>query len=397
MRPECGLRLAVDADPQDAVRRLQPIFWRICNGVEQWMDEQPKTLLDEPRLRGSVAFLERYDDLLDGVAWVRKAIERDGGITLARSEWEVGVTVAGFVAASRQAAPGVVHDWRGAVRVLTAIWSPGLDRRDDVNAPQVAVASLGGGWAPGSGRGLPPTSLWEPAGIVLQAMIYKSVHRGLHSLASRHVAPLSSERCGGRGRFDAHIWMATHTIAGWLTSPDGGGRDDGLTVSSWACDERSLWELVSNAVLGPGRPGGGCCGGRPLPAAYPASLLGRWCEPAVGVRVGTVEAYVCLDCSGVCGQPRCPQHPSATVVATSLRNHFVTPRHRLADGDRAWGSEEVERAICKDEGCVQQLRRALGGHHRTCQPIYSTSATRCPYCRSTLTRQRPTRVWTRFP
>ena len=361
------------------------------------MDEQPNVVLDDARLRSLVAVVERFDDLYGRVEWVAGALQRDGGPTFARHEREVAVTVTALLVAAKQAAPRIGCDWQPAASVLLiALSSPGVAHREDVNAPQVAAACLGGGWAPPGAPDL-PTRFWEPAGLALQAMTYKSVHNGLHSLATKNVPPLTRYRCRCRGRFDELVVRGAHAITAWLASDaDCGGRA-WPTIRQWRCDERTLWEFVSNAVLGPGRPGGGSCGGRPLPGAYGTCLLGRYLQDAVGLRVGTVETYVCMECEKLCGQPTCTLHPAATVMVSSSRNHFVTPRWQLPEDDQAWGYEQVERRTCNNPSCVQRLRDALDGRLKTAKPIYPTTLAACPACHTAIAGQRPISVWTRHP
>lgn len=353
-------------------------------------------LLDEPRLRGCVALVERFDDLLKSVAWLTGAVGRDRRPELSGCEWEVAVTVAGILTAAEKGGLGARHDWRGPALVLLRVWSPDLGHRPDVNAPQVAAACLAGPWRPRWAPNPPPTRWWEPARLVLMALVYKSVHSGLHRLANL-LPPLARERSQDRDRFNEHIWKGTHAIAGRLTAHDGSPVREGQTIRQWQCDERSLWEFVASAILGPGRPGAGGCGARPLPGAFNASLLGQWCQQAIGVGVGTIEVYVCAECQELCQQPRCADHPSAVVIGTSCRNHFVTPRQRLTGDDEQWGHEEVERKTCNNKTCIDRLHTALDGHHRDSKPIYPASATECPYCRTNLAGQRSTNVWTRFP
>lgn len=360
------------------------------------MDGQPRMLLDEPRLRSSVALVERFDDLLKSVAWVQDRVRREHRDGLSRCEWEVAVTVAGILAAGRKVSSGATHAWREPAAVLLKVWSPDLVHREDVNAPQVAAACLGGPWSPRGAADLPPTRRWEPARLVLMAIVYKSVHSGMHRLAA-NVPPLARERSQDRDRFNEHIWRGTHAIAGRLTALDRRAGDDGPTIRHWECEEHSLWEFVASAILGPGRPGAGGCAGRPLPGAYTASLLGQWCKQAIGVFVGTVEAYVCIDCEELYRQPSCPAHPSAVVIATSCQKHFVTPRQSLTGGDDAWGHEQVKRKTCNNGTCIDRLHVALHGHHLDSKPIYPASAPECPYCHTDIAGQRPTTVWTRFP
>lgn len=387
----------MDADPHEGVRRLAPLVLRLrlTQEVERWLEEQPTTLLDEPWLRPYVAIVERFDDLLRSVAWVAKALQRDGGPELSRQEQEVAVTIAAFRAAASQAAPSVEHDWRQPALVLLSAWRADLVHQDEVNAPQIAAACMGGGWTPPWAPDL-TSPWWEPAGLALEAMTYKSVHRGLHVMATKNVPPLARERCRCREQFTGHVTRATHLITAWLASGRGCGHGRFASISQWRCEERSLWEFIANAVLGPGRAGAASCG-RPVPGAFAASLLGRWCEQTLGVRVGTIEVYVCLECQELCAKPACPRHPSGMVIATSCRNHFVTPRCQLEEEDQEWGHVQVVRTTCNNPRCVERLRAGLHGHHQTARPIYPLDASECPSCHTTITGQRPVTVWTRHP
>jgi hypothetical protein len=394
------LSVVVDGDRWDTIeRQLAPLFEELGPWVEEWLDEQGKALVDERRLSGPIAVAERFPDLVERVDWVRKTFERDSGHDVPPALFEPVVALVGMAVAARAASGGSGGGWAAppdARRGLLKLWYGGAaHRRPDVEAPQAAATYLSGAWSPpGSPRF---HGRWEPAGILLEAMTYKMVHHGAHTLAGLAVPPWADQRYQRRADFDAEIVKGTHTIVLWLVAvsdePDDPGAD-AAGLAAWNWEERTLWEFLCGAVLGPARAGAPHRR-RPQAAAFTRTLFGRWAERTVGTTAGTVEVFACPVCVKVHDQPDCPESAGARAVATARRNLFVTPRDRLSGADRERGYVRRKRKVCKNPSCAEALRRLVGW--ADAEPLYPADLDQCPYCQGRTTGQRQVTVWTRSP
>ncbi len=391
------LSVVVDGDRWDTIeRQLAPLFEDLGPWVEEWLDEQGKALVDERRLSGPIAVAERFPDLVDRVDWVRKTFERDSEYEVPPELFEAVVALVGMAVAARAAAGGTEGEWtvpHEARQALLRLWyAAAARRRPDVGAPQAAAAYLSGTWSPpGSPRF---RGRWEPAGLVLEAITYKMVHHGAHVLANVGVPPWADQRYQHRAAFDAEIVKGTHMVVLWLVAvPDHPG-GDAPGLAAWNWEERTLWEFLCGAVLGPARAGGRQ-GTRPQAAAFRRTLFGRWAERTVGTTAGTAEVFACTECVKLHDRPDCPESGGARVVATARRNLFVAPRDRLASADREHGYLLRKRKVCKNASCAEALRRLVGW--ADAEPLYPADLDRCPYCNGRTAGQRLVTVWTRFP
>lgn len=391
------LSVVVDDDRWDTVeRQLAPLFEALEPWVEEWLDEQGKALVDERRLTPPIAVAERFAHLVDSVNWVRKTFERDSGYEVPSGRFEAVVALVAIAVAARAAAGGLGDGWaapRDARRTFLKLWRDGAARRRlEVEAPQAAAAYLSGAWSP---PGTPPfRGRWEPAALLLEAMTYKMVHHGAHSLANLGVPPWADRRSRQRAAFDAEIVKGTHTIVLWLVAgPEGRGADT-AGLAAWSWEERTLWEHLCGTVLGPARAGTRQ-GPRPQAAAFTRTPFGRWAEETVGTTAGTVEVFACPVCVKVHDQPDCPESPRARAVATARRNLFVSPRDRLSGVDREHGYVQRKRKVCKNPSCADALRSLVSW--ADAEPLYRADLDQCPYCGTRAAGQRPVTVWTRFP
>lgn len=388
--------MAGDTERWQPARCLTPLFQRLDRWVDEWITRQHSKA--QADFDASLVVVERFDGLLRKVGWLEDPLRDDFGID--RWEFQAAVALSGLLVAARPVGgeePSDPAPPATVARGFLSLRSPSTRCREDVTAAQLATAYLAGRWAPPGCLAFTAVR-WEPAALAISAMTHKSVRHGLHVLANKGVPPLHSERCERREHFDRRVAAATHTIAVWLTSPD--STDGEPTISEWDCEVRSLWEFLSDAILGPGRAGSRGDGDRPQPGAFSKCLLGRWCESRVGVLVKDVELFLCPHCREPHGQPTCPAQPTAVLTATWCRRRFVTPRSRLPEPDREWGHEEAVRKICKNPDCAEALHRLLSACGRTpCQqePLYPVDLTDCPYCGCRTPGQRGKTVWTRHP
>jgi hypothetical protein len=389
--------IVVEGDRWEALmRRLAPLLIDLERWVEQWLDEQARALVDEPRLNSFVVLAERFPKLPPKVDCVVRRFEERSGDEVPRCLLEPIIALVGMDVAARRARPSSGSQ-RAALeqagRALLELWSHrGGDRNPDLTAPHVAAAYLSGVWAP---AGWPRfAGRWEPARLQLGAMTYKMVHHGAHSLANMPLAPWTQLRQDERCRFDSAILAGAQRIVSWLVRGDGPPSCRGASLAAWDWEQRTLWEFLHGVVLGPGRPGGG--NGHPLAGAFLSSMFGCWAELAVGTTVGTVEVFVCTGCGRVRDLPGCEQHPGVTVIATGRRHRFVTPRDRLEDVEPDLGHLQVKRRVCKNPTCVKSLSDL--DCWADAEPIYPAAFQDCPHCHTNrFTGQRPVTVWTKRP
>ncbi|MFN2503422.1 MAG: hypothetical protein ABR540_04170, partial [Acidimicrobiales bacterium] len=327
----------------DLVARLQPLIRMLVPEVQRWMDEQSAQTVEERRYQPFVAIAEQFDDLLSSVNWVAECFGRTRGWQPDPPVFEAAVSLAGLVVAAREASPHAFRDGSvpsEVIEVFLAVWLSELARRPDVTAPQIAAAYLSGSWSP---PGTPVCdAFWEPAGLLLEALVYKSACHGLHRLANLRVPPLACERKEERSVFNQRIVEATHTVTVWTSAPPAQAAVDAGTIQEWDCEKLTLWEFLAGVILGPGRArrpgdGGAADGERPQAGAFPQTLLGRWGELEMGLIAATVELYVCTGCAKFHQEPSCEAFPSAAMVATWRRHQFLTPRDRLPAPQRHLG------------------------------------------------------------
>lgn len=389
--------IVVEGDRWEALmRRIAPLLKDLETWVEQWLDEQAHALVDERRLNSFVVLAERFPRLPPKVNCVVLRFEETSGDEVPRCLLEPIIALVGMEVAARKARPfsgsqpaALEH----AGRALLELWSHrGGDRKSDITAPQVAAAYLSGVWAP---AGWPRfDGRWEPARLQLGAMTYKMVHHGAHAMANLPLAPWTRQRQDARCRFDSTILAGAQRLVAWLVHGDGPPSCRGASLAAWDWEQRTLWEFLHGAVLGPGRPGGGS--GHPLAGAFLSSMFGCWAELTVGTTVGTVEVFVCPRCGRLRDAPGCEDHPAVTTIATSRRHRFVTPRDRLEDIERDLGHLQVRRKVCKNPSCVQSLSDLVCW--ADAEPIYPNALPNCPYCQTNrFTGQRPLTVWTMRP
>ncbi len=397
MAEACGMTSAVDTGRGGDVRGLRPLYECLESSVDERLDEHESS--GPKGIGATLLVVEQFPDLLARARWLEERARTRFGLD--RMAFEAVVALCAMQLAARRAGASGADDpappdWVTAA--FLTFWRPCLIRTPDVTAPQVATACLGGGgWYPRHGSEFDLPS-WEPARLGVMTMTFKAVNHGLHALANKGVTPLVRERCEQRDVFAHRVHAGTQAIALSLVSPQPG--ECGRSIAAWACEVATLWGFLFDLILGPGHPGGGGIGGRPLPGAFAKSLLGGWLEPTLGITVKTVEQYFCSSCNKPHPGPGCPVSPSALVMATSRRNHYVTPKDRLSGCDHTWGHEEARRNICKSDVCLEELRQLLSACGRRPaidqQPLYHERLEACPYCGEPPTRWHKT-VWTRHP
>lgn len=346
--------------------------------------------------RGAIVLLERFgrwdgtgswggrNTLLHEGSWMQEQLQRHHRIELDPRRWEAVVAVVGIWAAA-QAGPRNKdptmdppdHVFAAAMRAWLAVRA-----HPDVSAAEVIAWYLAGPWCPTGVAA--PHEPWEPASLVVLAVIRQAVERALRNLAGWKVAPVDHLWEHDRARFDGLVARGAHVIAAQLVSPaPASGHHPRL--GEWNCEDRPLFEWIFNAVLGPGPHGR-----RPQACEYPHTPFGAWLEPETGITVGNELLYAPAEGPRAAG---CASSPATGQWLTWRRNRFVVPDQGLPDHLRSRGHVLVKLWPCKNPECVGELRAALtrlGERNSYAQPL--SPSKRCTHC-GTRCGQRPVSVW----
>lgn len=383
------MTLVVEFDWDEALRSLAPLFDELDNQIEQWFDERRRGADKQP-FHDLLVLLEDFPELFASMEWLVWSTRPKPWHCLPPVLFPPVVALAGTAVAARSVAPRGGFDWTVPLEVrrqFLDMWVKVGDRRQDgVTVPQVVAAYLSGGWSPQS---VPRCSCrWEPAGLLVQAMTWKMVQHGVHTMQLTGLPPWAKMNPEERAE---RTLAGSQKIVLWLTGVQKPSAHGVSTLVRWDWEQLTLWEFLCGAILGPARAGS-TGRARPQAAAFGSTLFGVFVKATVGTTGGTIELFVCTECRSLSDHPVCSDHSGTVTIATPRKHRFVAPRDHLSTALEA-GHVQVERKVCKNEQCTAVLHALVNWTYA--QPIYRVELDSCPYCQSHLVGQRYITVWTK--